>query len=170
MPAWLEHLAGFPTLLLMPRGPASAQAAALLGPGLSRGALRAVALPWLSQTEFDHLLWSADLNFVRGEDSLVRALWAGAPFVWQLYPQRDGAHRVKLQAFLDLWLHHCAPALAYPIRRLFQAGNGGDPDAAAGHEWPPALAWAQAVRSWRDHLAAQPDLTTQLLEFAAQKR
>src|SRR5690606_17223504 len=38
-------------------------------------------LPLLDQTGFDELLWACGLNFVRGEDSLVRALWAGKPFV-----------------------------------------------------------------------------------------
>ena len=57
-------------------------------------------LPWLTQADFDHLLWACDLNFVRGEDSLVRAAWAGAPFVWQVYPQHDGAHAAKVEALL----------------------------------------------------------------------
>ncbi|MEY2780766.1 MAG: hypothetical protein RL307_470 [Pseudomonadota bacterium] len=64
--------------------------------------LKAHALPWLSQIEFDHLLWSCDLNFVRGEDSLARAIWAGRPLVWQLYPQDDAAHHHKLAAFADI--------------------------------------------------------------------
>ncbi len=59
-------------------------------------------LPKLTQVEFDHLLWSCDLNFVRGEDSLVRAIWARKPFIWQIYPQHDNAHNQKLTAFLDL--------------------------------------------------------------------
>ena len=46
----------------------------------------------------------AVLNAVRGEDSLVRALWAGQPFVWHIYPQDDGAHHAKLDAFLDCGL------------------------------------------------------------------
>jgi uncharacterized repeat protein (TIGR03837 family) len=58
---------------------------------------------YLSQPQYDVLLSSCDLNFVRGEDSLVRAIWAGRAFVWQIYPQSGGAHRVKLDAFLD-WL------------------------------------------------------------------
>ena len=59
-------------------------------------------LPLLTQIDFDHLLWACDVNFVRGEDSIVRALWAGKPFVWQIYPQDDGVHRGKLDAFLDM--------------------------------------------------------------------
>jgi uncharacterized repeat protein (TIGR03837 family) len=58
-------------------------------------------LPLMSQSDYDQLLWACDLNFVRGEDSLVRALWAGKPLVWQIYPQEDGAHHAKLHAFLD---------------------------------------------------------------------
>ena len=76
---WLSALSEHPTLLLVPQGPAQAAVQAALGPGLQRGALRAQLLPWLTQADFDRLLWSSDLSVVRGEDSLVRALWAGAP-------------------------------------------------------------------------------------------
>ncbi len=96
-------LAARPTLLLVPQGPAQQLVRHVLGPSLQLNALRALLLDWLPHAQFDRLLWSADLNVVRGEDSLVRALWAGAPFIWQLYPQHDGAHRRKLQAFLERW-------------------------------------------------------------------
>ena len=61
------------------------------------------ALPYTSQDGFDEMLWACDLNFVRGEDSMVRALWAGRPFIWHIYPQDDNAHHAKLEAFLD-WM------------------------------------------------------------------
>ena len=64
-------------------------------------------LPFLSQDEYDQLLARCDLNFVRGEDSLVRAIWAAKPFVWQLYEQDENAHIVKLEAFLATY---CAPS------------------------------------------------------------
>jgi hypothetical protein len=54
----------------------------------------------LSQEDYDRLLWSCDLNIVRGEDSWIRAHWAARPFIWQPYPQSEGAHRIKLEAFL----------------------------------------------------------------------
>jgi uncharacterized repeat protein (TIGR03837 family) len=60
-------------------------------------------LPLVDQPRFDEMLWACDLNIVRGEDSLVRALWAGKPFIWHIYPQHDNAHHAKLEAFLD-WL------------------------------------------------------------------
>ncbi len=123
------------------------------------------ALPALTQRDFDHLLWSCDLNCVRGEDSLVRALWAGQPFVWHIYPQHDDAHHAKLDAFLD-WLQ--APP---SLRAFHRAWNGIE--AATGPVWPGwdvVDGWRACVLAARDRLLAQPDLSTQLLEFIAQKR
>jgi uncharacterized repeat protein (TIGR03837 family) len=123
-------------------------------------------LPLLSQTEFDQLLWACDLNFVRGEDSLVRALWAGKPLVWQIYPQDDDAHHAKLAAFLD-WL--AAPP---GLREFHHAWNG------VGGALPPALptAWMECFAESRARLLLQEDLVTQLMRFigvlgtAAEKR
>ena len=56
----------------------------------------------LESPHYDELLWSCDCNFVRGEDSLVRGLWSGRPFVWQIYRQADDAHVAKVEAFLGL--------------------------------------------------------------------
>jgi len=57
-----------------------------------------------SHREFDAVLQSCDLNFVRGEDSFVRAHFAAAgrwrvPFVWQPYRQEGDAHEQKLYAW-----------------------------------------------------------------------
>jgi uncharacterized repeat protein (TIGR03837 family) len=60
-------------------------------------------MPFLPQDQFDSLLCVADFNFVRGEDSLVRAILAGKPFVWSAYLQREKYHRVKIGAFLDVF-------------------------------------------------------------------
>jgi len=159
LPALLATLAQAPTLLLLTPGHAQRQVVGTL-PGL-----RLVRLPWLSQDEFDHLLWACDLNFVRGEDSLVRALWAGLPFVWQAYPQFDGAHRAKLEAMLDRW---DAPT---EVAALWRAWNGAAPTGARGG-WPPLPApapWCAAVRAWRRALLEQPDLCSALTAFASGK-
>lgn len=157
--ARLEH-AGEPTRLLVTAGRASRA----LPPGpAQRGALSIHWLPYLTQTDFDHLLWTCDLNFVRGEDSLVRALWAGAPFVWQIYAQDDDAHHSKLDAFLD-WLE-APPAL----RRLHHLWNG----MAAGELpelGPAALApWRTAIAAARNRLLEQDGLLGRLRQFVAQK-
>jgi uncharacterized repeat protein (TIGR03837 family) len=169
IPALVDRLRLEPTLLLVPQGPAQNSVRGQLGAALTRGALRAVALPWISQVEFDALLWSADLNFVRGEDSLVRALWAGAPFVWQLYPQADDVHHRKLRAFLDAWLRDPPDAMSASIRRLFEAWNAGNSAPVSPLQWPALDSWRGRVQAWRGRLAGQDDLTSQLVRFAARK-
>jgi uncharacterized repeat protein (TIGR03837 family) len=187
---------GVPTLILTAPGAATgATRAALVAVELrpeSAGApLRQHALPWLSQDDYDRLLWSCDLNVVRGEDSWVRAQWAGRAFVWQAYVQEDGAHVAKVQAFLDRMLAHAGPDAAAQLRRWHAAWNGfearteagaGTPAAPAAAAagtgaapatpepaplppWTPAAlqAAATAVQAWRAQLLAQPDLVTALL-------
>jgi uncharacterized repeat protein (TIGR03837 family) len=154
----MHRLAQAPTRLLLTAGaPAQAEA-------LARAAgLRTLRLPWLSQPDYDHLLWSCELNFVRGEDSLVRALWAGAPFVWQAYPQHDGAHHAKVQAMLASFTP--APDVA----ALWRAWNGMGAPGAAGlpAALPAAGPWREATRAWRARLLAQSDLLTRLRAFVA---
>ncbi|NBU88150.1 MAG: elongation factor P maturation arginine rhamnosyltransferase EarP [Betaproteobacteria bacterium] len=138
-------------------------------------ALRWHALPWLSQREFDHLLWSADLNFVRGEDSLVRAMWAQVPFVWQIYPQHDGVHADKLQAFLTHMCQGVDRPLAQSIQRLMLQWNGLPFGQAAPADppiqgLPPLRAWQTAIQKWVQTLMTQQDLTSQLTAFVRQRR
>ena len=119
-------------------------------------------LPLFAQTDFDHLLWASDMNFVRGEDSIVRAIWAGKPFVWQIYPQDDSAHGPKLDAFLDML---AAPASL----RAFHLSWNGLSDLAL-----PLLTdlydWEQTAADSRLRLAEQPDLATCLVEYALKTR
>jgi uncharacterized repeat protein (TIGR03837 family) len=165
LPALLDALAGAPTLLLATVGHASRQVAAELGASMSRGTLRAVTLPYLTQFDFDHLLWSADLNLVRGEDSFVRAQWAGLPFLWHAYPQHDGAHQAKLDAFLTRHLEGASGDWAQRCRALWLGWNG----ASGALQLPPLEPWRVHCQAWRDKLAAHQDLGTQLLSFAREK-
>ena len=121
-------------------------------------------LPLLSQTDFDHLLWTSDINFVRGEDSIVRAIWAGKPLVWQIYPQDDGAHGAKLEAFLDM--------LAAPpsLRAFHRAWNGLADSTLPLPPMPDFEQSKQAAANNRSRLAKLPDLTTGLVEYAAKNR
>lgn len=165
--ALLRSLAGVPTLLLLAQGPAQQALASAPIAGQRR-----IALPWLTQPDFDHALWSADLNFVRGEDSFVRAQWAAAPFVWQIYPQTDGVHARKLEAFIARF-DACAGPLPAPVWRLWRAWNGlapWDADCVAALDPGAQPGWNVATRRWREALAAQDDLTTRLLRFVAAKR
>ncbi len=64
-------------------------------------------LPFLSQADYDKLLRDCDINFVRGEDSWIRAIWAGKPFIWQPYLQTENTHIKKLKAFIDVFYANC---------------------------------------------------------------
>jgi len=163
----LAALAAQPTLLLVTPGAASQALQSALSRQPAPTQLRCIALPWLTQTDYDRLLWACDLNFVRGEDSFVRAQWAGAPFVWQIYPQHDAAHAAKLEAFADLMLQGARLELAQSVRKLWRGWNGlhGGPLVL-----PQAQAWQELALRWRDRLLGQADLASQLLGFAAERR
>lgn len=149
-----------PSRLLVTAG----RATAALPPGPARrGALSIDWLPHLPQTEFDHLLWACDLNFVRGEDSLVRALWAGAPLVWQIYPQDDDAHHEKLDAFLDVLE---APA---SLRRLHHLWNGMAEGVLPDLDATTLGSWRAAGGAARTRLQAQDALLARLRRFIGQK-
>ena len=87
------------SVVLIPEGVAPELATGRLGPFKQVYLER---IPFVSQPEYDQLLWMADLNFVRGEDSIVRAVWAGKPLIWQIYPQTEGTHLIKLEAWLKI--------------------------------------------------------------------
>jgi len=161
LPALLAQFetAAEPTRLLVTAG----RAAAALPPGPERrGALSISWLPPLPQAGFDRLLWTCALNFVRGEDSLVRALWAGEPFIWQIYPQDDDVHHAKLEAFLT-WLG--APA---SLRGFHRVWNGIDPGPLPELTEARMTEWRAVAQAARARLLAQDDLVTQLRRFVGQ--
>jgi hypothetical protein len=73
----------------------------------------------LSFNDFDKALSNSLINFVRGEDSLIRAILAGSPFIWQPYIQENGLHITKLNAFLD----HYFISLPPQLREIFLIWN-----------------------------------------------
>ena len=142
------------------------------GPGASlvRGKLILDVLPMLSQDAYDRLLWACDLNFVRGEDSFVRAQFAARPLVWQAYRQEEAAHFAKLEAFLELYCAGMAPALAESTRKIWRDWNR---EADMGAGWPALLdalpALARHARLWWEYLAKQSDTASNLLIFCKKK-
>ena len=56
---------------------------------------------FLSQEDYEELISASDFNFTRGEDSIIRALVLGKPFLWHIYLQEDRVHMDKLNAFID---------------------------------------------------------------------
>lgn len=159
--AFLDALGPGWLLLLCPGAPQAEL------PPLLRTGQRAIALPHLSQADYDRLLWSCDLNLVRGEDSFVRAQWAARPMLWQIYFQDDGAHGPKLEAFLACSMADAPAPLRAHWGALSRAWNGLAP-------WTPEAAQALRelgaaaahARAWRAGLAAQQDLATRLQALA----
>lgn len=118
-------------------------------------------LPLMEQPGFDELLWACDFNFVRGEDSLVRAIWAGQPFAWQIYEQHDQAHHDKLAAFLGV---AGAPPSWRQFHEVWNGLSAGPLPRLDTDDWKPAAA------DFRARLLAQPDLASQLIGFVTEKR
>lgn len=169
-----------PTRLLLLDRHAREAASAWSGEALSEGrplrvgALTLHPLPFLPQDGFDRLLWSADLNLVRGEDSFVRAQWAARPFVWQIYPQDEEAHRIKLEAFLERYRAGLPTAAADALTGFWRAWNDAAPgDAGLAGAWAafstalPAL--AAHAEAWCDRLANQENLAAALVRFCANR-
>ena len=142
---------------------------------LTFGLVRLHALPYLPQAEFDGLLRSADLNIVRGEDSLVSALQARRPFIWHLYRQDDDAHHAKLDAFLTRYGTPLSPAARDRCRAAHAYWNE-IPGAAPGTPREPAAVtrWLDApldeITRAADALTRPTDLATSLTRFVRDRR
>ena len=175
IPALLKALAcaDSPSTCLVPQGPAEKQVAAFFQqPTLQRNTLyqqdhlRLYVLPLIEQDHYDQLLWACDINFVRGEDSFIRAQLAARPFIWQIYPQEGEVHHQKLEAFLAYYAPH-QPS----IRHLWQAWNG--------YSFSYATAWQhfmqdysvqqQHAQHWTQQLTKQQDLAAKLILFCKNK-
>lgn len=112
-----------------------------IGDRFQRGALSGIVESFCSQEEFDRRLWGADLNFVRGEDSFVRALWAGNIFIWQPYPTKDRKHINKLNSFLERYLAPFPDHEKNIMREFFLLWNGESKSSRA-----LALLWKSFMR------------------------
>ncbi len=168
---------GPPTLCLVPEGVATKALTHLMGNDLSigrevtTGQLTIQIIPFLHPDDYDRLLWSCNVNFVRGEDSLARAHWAQQPFVWQLYRQTEDAHLIKLAAFLDRHCHGLSEENAGAVKAFWQAWNG---DVDVHLDWSafskalPAL--PLHYRQWSAQVATVDELSAQLIRFVGKIR
>ena len=107
---------------------------------------------------------------MRGEDSFVRAQWAAAPLLWQIYPQHAGVHAIKLDAFIDRYLQPLAPGPAASVRQLMLHWNGLAPAPALPLGVADWQAWQEGHLTWRKALAMQDDLCSQLQRFVQLRR
>ena len=174
-PVWLVAPEGAAATALAALAPAHATSRRNAQDGGMRRHTEVVEIPFLPQDRYDELLWACDVNFVRGEDSFVRAQWAARPFVWNIYPQDDGAHWVKLSAFLARYTAGLDRAHAAAVTALWEAWNRRD-EPGEGTGAGLAEAWASFcgrrealeahARTWCDTLARRRDLAEVLVDFA----
>ena len=170
---WQEAAA--PVACLVPEGVAAEAVQAFFGAASvpagashTRGALTVRVLPFVPQPDYDKLLWACDLNFVRGEDSWVRAQWAGRPFIWHIYPQDENLHHKKLRAFLARY------APEQPALQAFSLCWNGAADAEEQGGWPAMWSALQAAApalsaraaAWEQEMRGLLDMTGNLLAFA----
>jgi uncharacterized repeat protein (TIGR03837 family) len=164
-----------PVLCLVPEGRILPQVGQYFGdpaPNIGkeylRGNLHVLVLPFIEQERYDELLWACDVNFVRGEDSLARALWTGRPFVWQIYPQHDAVHMHKLQAFLMLYGERLSRQANQAVTGLWQAWNF---EGEVGQAWAAFAAQIgeinSSTRDWA-RLLAKNNLALNLLDFCGE--
>jgi uncharacterized repeat protein (TIGR03837 family) len=151
-----------PVTCLVPQGALAERARRSFGTG--RGNLLLHEFPFLPQNEYDRLLWACDCNFVRGEDSFVRAQWAGKPFIWHIYPQQDDAHWPKLNAFLDRYCAGLSSPVVMDVLKSWHAWNrGAEVDWAAF--WQHRAAIDAHAQHWKAILIEQKDLASNLVSF-----
>ena len=138
---------------------------------LSKRNLTVHFAPFLSQADYDQLLASCDINFVRGEDSWVRAIWAGKPFIWQPYLQTENTHVTKLNAFLDLFYADCeahAKAAVYKTHSAWVTNN------ITTDIWQNYIDMLYVTKAFTlgkaSQLATQTDLASKLVIFLQKVR
>ena len=166
-----------PVTCLIPEGVATTQISAFFGAPhpeegnlFKKGSLIVRVLPFLEQDNYDKLLWACDFNFVRGEDSFVRAQWAARPMAWQIYPQESGAHWPKLKAFLSRYCFDLPQSTAAVLTTFFEAWNRGEAGVPDWESlWRHRATLEKHVQEWANRLIKKVDLTTNLVNFCNNK-
>ena len=137
---------------------------------MTLGKLRLKILPFIAQAEYDKLLWACDINFVRGEDSIIRAHWAAKPFIWQIYRQAERAHLDKLNAFMQRYCAQMPAEVAEALQQFWLAWNT---DISLSLSWQKCSAFLQQIadynQQWRTTLTANGDLASNLVHFVEKK-
>lgn len=124
------------------------------------------------QPQYDDILINSDLNLVRGEDSIVRAMLTGNIFLWQIYYQEENAHIIKLNEFIDRMgeATDADPKLFDMFRKLNNMYNSNgtiDPESFNYDIFENNF--KIQTQKWSEYLLNQPSLTDSLIEFCAKK-
>ncbi|MDR0250994.1 MAG: elongation factor P maturation arginine rhamnosyltransferase EarP [Burkholderiales bacterium] len=133
----------------------------------THAALTLHTIPFLPQADYDRLLWCCDFNFVRGEDSFVRAQWAAQPFIWQAYRQNEQAHLAKVDAFLERYLANAPNPLKTALSDFTHAWNNVLQTNRIADTWlllaEQLPAFRKLAYDWAEQQSEQTDLAQQLV-------
>lgn len=130
-----------------------------------------VRIPFVPQSAFDNLLWLADGAIVRGEDSFVRALWAGLPFLWHIYQQEEAVHLQKLDAYWHKASINWPASVREAVLALSADLNGGEHLSESlrlrlwqnlRSEWQN---WVNAASTWSDSMHLHSSAMERLARF-----
>jgi uncharacterized repeat protein (TIGR03837 family) len=176
--SWVEG--GEAVMVAVPQSRLRPQVCAFFGaadPGdgatLAKGNLEVRLLPFLPQPVYDELLWACEWNFVRGEDSFVRAQWARRPFAWHIYPQAGDTHHIKLDAFLEGYCAGLEPGLAADLRSLWHGWNAFSAPRPIGAAWAALRQGRDQLRkharAWAGRLAVPGDLAANLAQYCEER-
>ncbi len=166
-----------PVVCLIPEGVAKTQISDFFGASnpekgnfFKKGSLIVRVMPFLDQGKYDRLLWACNFNFVRGEDSFIRAQLAARPMVWQIYPQEAGAHWPKLNAFLDKYCTGLPQPTKVALTTFFEAWNGSESRVPDWENlWMHRVTLEKHAQEWANRLIKEEDLTTKLVNFCNNK-
>ena len=135
------------------------------------GNLNIIWQSFVPQNQFDTLLYPSDINIIRGEDSFVRAQYAGKPFFWHIYPQENQAHADKLEAFWSLFWQNGATNIMQAHQALSAELNGltqlSQHD--RNQHWATLIKhwddWYKQTQAWQAYLFNQDDAITRLAKW-----
>ena len=127
-------------------------------------------LPMVSQDEYDSYLIDSKLNLVRGEDSIVRAMLTGNPFLWHIYPQEEDVHKDKIEALFDRMSEVCSSKKDVEILRQLTLSYNGFSDYLDSFDLLGFYEnWKKLSKEWSEHLISLGSLTDNLITFLKTK-
>ncbi|MHB9117673.1 MAG: elongation factor P maturation arginine rhamnosyltransferase EarP [Burkholderiales bacterium] len=134
------------------------------------GNLQIIIMDFIDQDQYDKLLWICDCNFVRGEDSFLRAQWSEKPMIWQIYPQDLETRKIKLSAFLDLYCQGLTQNASKALRNIWEGWSEGLLEKGSWERyWALHNTYEQHAVKWSEQRSKQSDLATSLVSFCKNK-
>jgi len=135
------------------------------------GNLNIVPTAMVSQNKYDEILINSYINVVRGEDSIVRAMLCGQPFLWNIYPQEENAHLDKINALFNLMHNICSnKKTVETIRNLTLSFNNFSDYLSDFDIFNFYDEWKKTTTEWSDYIISLGSLTDHLIEFIKQKK